>query len=256
MERERSPCQMLMTRSVQCEWKEDWVGAWGRRAAWTALSRDEFSETQVEEKKKKRQKKKISYTHWKNTGKLFVPRPVLHRTKIVSWRVSGCQNGDRNPWAVLCKAGRIAPAQEWLWCIARDYIGISHLLYKDLGRAKQWVWSWIFILCSHRFICYPGSLVLPYGDPLLPAISKAQWNASYRISIKWKWYRDLVLHSVREFKVSKTCSSFSGHPEFFIDHNELISGQLKKIPQYIKPSSAVQRWMISYQQLQGNVLFT
>lgn len=117
MERERSPCQMLMTCSLQCEWEEDWLGAWGRREAWTALSRDEFLEAQVEGKKKEKEKSLIP-TERIQESYLFQDQFLL-RTKIVSWRVSGHQNGDQNPWAVLYKAGLIAPAQEWLWCIAR-----------------------------------------------------------------------------------------------------------------------------------------
>lgn len=54
MEKEKSNCQILMTRSLQWERDEDWVGAGGRREARAALSTAEFLEARVERGKTSR----------------------------------------------------------------------------------------------------------------------------------------------------------------------------------------------------------
>lgn len=106
----------------------------------------------------------------------------LFRTEIASWRVFRLWNRDLNPWAVLSKRGLIAPMQN-RWCIARPLCWHFSSAVRRLRACKADVWSWIPFLLPHWLILYLGSLVPPCGDPLLPGISKAQSNDSYRITI-------------------------------------------------------------------------
>lgn len=230
----------------------DWVR--GRREAHTALSMAECLEAQVERKKSERN----SCFCWKNIGKLF-------KTSFYSgqkWHPGGslgCWNRDLSPWATLPRAGLIAPALAWGWCIARPLPWHFSSAAQRLGSCK----AVSVEMDSPPFVTLIHFLFKVISSYIQRSITASPFQSPVKSFLQ-------VLHEVR--MISRPCAAQSQSWNCLwkcVNHVPLSQGTLSfvlitmnqcvenwKLPQYCKYSSSGERWMISYQLLGENVQLT